>query len=342
MVAKIVSQDSKTMNASDTLVDYPTLQLYVALPARLLMSFVIIFLASIVLLTVENSRRDKHTLHYFFINNLMISDIAAVIIANVPAEVVIAHTIIDKDTDGIKCTVIAASRFPYLTSFGMLAALTFERMIVALYPTKYDRIVTMKRAYIVIGSVWFVSIFVALLVYADSKLDVRTKTAVCSSGFYKYIFWAVASMFLITSVVFVLIQNIYMFRMSLNHTRGLLRCGTINDEERINNVTGEYRAALSLFWYTQKPSIAALLVVGSDVLFHLILLPISALIAELCDDAATTTFIWSVLFNLLVYCGIASHSLLYSLFLDSFHVVFGCQRCHLQMLSCLAPSNMHS
>jgi len=328
------------MNGSDIdEVAYPILQLYVALPARLLMSFVIIFFAPIVLLTVEKSRHHQLTLHYFFINNLMISDIAAVIIANVSAEVVIAHTIINEDTAGINCTTITASQFPYLTSFGMLAALTFERMIVALYPTKYDRIVTKTRAYIVVGTVWLVSVFVALLVYADPKLDVRTKTAICSSSFYKYIFWAVAFVFLFASVVFVLIQNIYIFRMSLDHTRALQRCGTINDEEWTNNVTGEYRAALSLFWYTQKPSIAALLVVGSNASFHLILLPISALIAEIFDDAATSIFIWSVLFNLLVYCGIASHSLLYVLFLDSFHVVFGCQRCHLQMLSCLAPSN---
>ncbi|XP_065902568.1 alpha-1A adrenergic receptor-like [Dysidea avara] len=328
------------MNGSDIEeVDYPTLQLYVALPTRLLMSFVVIFLATIVLQTVEKSRRDQHTLHYFFINNLMISDITAVIVANVSAEVVIAHTIINEDTDGIECTSIMASKFPYLASFGILAALAFERMIVALYPIKYDRIVTKKRAYIVVGLVWLVSVFVALLVYADPKLDVKTKTAICKSSFYKYIFWAVASIFLIASVVFVLVQNIYIFRMSLDHIRGLQRCGTINNEDRTNNLRGEYRAALSLFWYTQKPSIAALLVVGSDVLFHLVLLPISSLIAEVCNNTAASIFIWSVLFNLLVYCGIASHSLLYALFLDSFHVVFGCQRCHLQLVSCLAPSN---
>jgi len=328
---------------NDTCIDevvYPTLQLYVALPVRLLVSVVIIFMATIVLRTVEKSRRDQHTLHYFFINNLMISDIAAVIIANVSAEVVIAHTIINEDTEGIECSAIMASQFPLLSSAGILAALTFERMIVALYPTKYERIVTKKRAYIVVGCVWTVSILVSVLVYADPRLDVKTKTATCSSSFYEYIFYAVEITFLVTSIVLVSILTTYMFRKSLEHIRGLRRSGTTNDEEeRTNNCMREYRAALSFYWYTQKPSIAALLMVGFDVLFQLILLPIALLIDKLSDDASTSTFIQSVLFNLLVFLGIASHSLLYTLFLDAFTEVFGCRRCHLPFLSCLVTTN---
>ena len=62
--------------------DFPLINLYLALPLRVIMSLAIITSASIVLLAIKKSKRTTFTLHFFFIANLMIADIGVAVIHN--------------------------------------------------------------------------------------------------------------------------------------------------------------------------------------------------------------------------------------------------------------------
>lgn len=330
-----MAEDNKTVNDSGTSdVAYPVIELYVAFPVRLVTSAVILFFTTIVLLTIKKNRNIKRTFHYFFVSNLMFSDIAVALISNLSAAVLILYSTINRASEGIKCATIRASSFPYIASFGMLAALAFDRMIVTLYPTRYRQIISKQRAYVLVTLIWLGSLFISFLAYADQNLDVKTKTAVCSSDYYNYIIFGIVLIFIGASVVFVIVQNVYNFSLALVDTRSLREYGTTSSEPRNIDRTAEFRDAFTLFWETQKPSIAALILVGTDVLLYIIALPILLIVAKMFPDSALSALIWSILGNLMVYSAIGCHSFLYSWFLDSFTVVFGWQRCRIPMLSC--------
>lgn len=321
-------------SGSNVVAEYPIIELYIALPVRLVALLVIMFFATIVLLTIKKSRNRTRTLHYFFVSNLMFSDMAVAVISNFSAIVLILCSIINRASEGIRCTSIRASSFPHITSFGMLAALTFDRMIVAIYPTKYSQIVTKRRAYVIVILIWLGSLLVSFLAYSDPNIDVKTTTAVCPMDYYNYIIFGIILIPTMASIIFVVVQNIYNFLLSRNHIRSLREFGTTGNEQTNIDHTEEFLEACSLFWDTQRPSIAALLLVGVDVLLHIITLPILVIVAKQFPDSALSALIWSILINLVAYTATACHSFLYSWFLDSFVVVFGWQRCRIPMLSC--------
>ena len=338
-------EDNKTLNdsatgnatsASGNATGYPIIELYVALPVRLLVLAVIVFFTSIVLLTVKKSRYKKQTLQYFFVSNLMIADMAVAVIPNFSATVLILYSIIIHNNEGVQCTTIRASSFPHIASFGMLAALVFDRMVVSIYPTRYRQIVTKHRAYVVVILIWFMSLLVTFLAYADPNLAVKTRTGVCSMDYDNYINFGIILVLTVASVVCVVVQNVYNFSLALEHVRSLRESGTTNNEERNVNNTAEYREAFSLFWDTQRPSIAVLLLVGIDVLFHVIIFSVLVIVANRFPDSVLSALIWSVLSPLVMYTAIACHSFLYSWFLDSFMVVFGWHHCRIPVLSCVA------
>ena len=335
-----MAEDNITVNnssASNT-TGFPVIELYVALPVRLLILVVVVFFTAIVLLTIKKSKYKKQTLQYFFVSNLMISDMAGAVVANLSAAVLILYSIINRDSEGIQCTTIRASSFPNIASFGMLGALVFDRMIVSIYPTRYRQIVTKRRAYLIVILIWFGSLLVSFFAYADRTLNIKTRTAVCSNDYYNYIIFGITLIPIAASVVCVVVQNVYNFSLALEHVRSLREYGTTNNEERNVDNMAEFQAAFSLFWDTQRPSIAVLLLVGTDVLLHVILLPVLVVVAKLFPDSALSAFIWSILVSVTLYAANGCHSFLYSWFLDSFSVVFGWHRCHIPMLSCVAFS----
>ena len=314
--------------------EYPVIELYLALPLRLFAFLVIIFFTTVVLFTVKKSRNKKQTFHYFFVSNLMFSDMAVALISNFSTMVLILHSIINHSSEGIRCTSIRAGSFPHIASVGMLAALTFDRMIVAVYPTRYRQIVTKCRAYVMVIVIWLGSLLVAFLAYVDQNLHVKTRTAMCSADYYNYIMFGIILIPTVASIVFVVVQNVYNFSLALEHVRSLRECGTTGNEQREIDHMAEYREAFSLYWDTQRPSIAALLLVGVDVLLHVIILPILVIIAKQFPDSTLSAVIWSIFNNLVIYSATACHSFLYSWFLDSFSVLFGWRRCRIRMLSC--------
>ena len=332
--------DNKTLinSATGNATRYPIIELYVALPVRLLVLVVIVFFTTIVLLTVKKSRYKKQTLQYFFVSNLMVADMAVAVIPNFSAIVLMLYSIINRNNEGVRCTTIRASSFPYIASFGMLAALVFDRMVVSIYPTRYRQIVTKNRAYVIVILIWFMSLLITFLAYADPNLTVKSRTAVCAMDYYNYITFGIILIPTMASVVCVVVQNVYNFSLALEHVRSLRESGTTNNEERNVNNTAEYREAFSLFWDTQRPSIAVLLLVGIDVLLLIIIFPILVVVANRFPDSVISALIWSVFSVLVIYTAIGCHSFLYSWFLDSFMVMFGWQRCRIPVLSCVAFS----
>ena len=334
-----MAEDNTTNNSgASSTTEYPVIELYVALPVRLLILVVVVFFTTVVLLTIKKSRFKKRTLQYFFVSNLMISDMAGAVITNLSAAILILNSIINRDSEGVQCATIRASGFPNIASFGMLAALVFDRMIVSIYPTRYRQIVTKCRAYVVVTLIWLGSLLVSFFAFADPTLEVKTRTAVCSNDYYNYIVFGITLIPITVSVVCVVVQNVYNFLLALDHIRSLREYGTTANEERNVDNMAELRAALSLFWDTQRPSIAVLLLVATNVLFYVIVLPILVIVAKLFPDSVVSALIWSIFVNIIIYTASGCHSFLYSWFLDSFSVVFGWHRCHIPMLSCVAFS----
>ena len=62
--------------------DFTWITLYLGLPVRIIASLSIVISTSIVLLAIKRSKRNTITLYFFFVANLMITDIDVAVICN--------------------------------------------------------------------------------------------------------------------------------------------------------------------------------------------------------------------------------------------------------------------
>ena len=167
---------------------HPLINLYLALPMRIIMSLAIIISASTVLLAINNSRRAPLTLRFFFIANLMIADIAVAVIYNGAAIMSMILTIANPMREGTDCRIIAFTGFPVATDTIMLLALCFDHCYRVTAPHHYRRNMTKRIGYVIIVAIWLITFLLTFLIFFDPDVNrVKTKDALCYNPIFTVI-----------------------------------------------------------------------------------------------------------------------------------------------------------
>jgi len=131
--------------------------LYLALPLRIIMLFAIVISASIVLLAIKKSKRETRALDFFFIANLMITDIGVVMIWSVTVIVYMIITLVNPMREGMDCRNVVFATFPIITNSMMLVALCFDRLYSIVASDYYSRNMTKRKGYAIVLAIWLVS-----------------------------------------------------------------------------------------------------------------------------------------------------------------------------------------
>ena len=219
--------------------EFPLIQLYLALPLRLIMSLAIVISAGIVLWAIKKSKRTTTTLHFFFIANLMIADIGLAVIRNGSAIVNLIITIVNPTREGMDCRVMAVLAFPNATNSMMLTALCFDRLYSIIAPHHYRRKMTKRKGCVIVSAIWIVSFLLSFVSFLDPYLSSRkTKGAICGAPLYKNFGLVVIILPLFLSAVFVVIQNTYLY------------CVVVRTVTRSNNSSN--KTGMRTAWSTLK------------------------------------------------------------------------------------------
>ena len=305
-------EDNFTANGSDgnysdgyEREDFPLINLYLALPLRIIMSLAIITSASIVLLAIKRSKRTTFTLHLFYISNLMIADIGFAVIHNGAAIVNIILAL--ARSTRMDCRIIATAAFSVTTNSMMLAALCFDCLYSAVAPLHYRREMTKKRGYVIVSAIWLITLLLSFLSFFDPQINsTKTEGVICGYPLYKKLGLLIITLLLILSAVFVVIQNIYLYCILVKTT---IRRDT-------NNSSMTIAEALRTIKETKKVSMTLSILSGTSIVFGIIN-PITAIAIQRKVGNGLFTAIWfSLIIPFVHNFSILLHSVLYGYFLQ--------------------------
>ena len=133
--------------------DFSTGEVVLGCTSVLITSLTILISTSIILLAIKKIKRAAGTLHFFFIANLMITDIGVAVIHNGKAIVNLVMTIADPMREGTDFNTVAVTAFPVSANTMTLAALCFDHLYNITAPHHHRRNMT-KRKY---RYIWLVS-----------------------------------------------------------------------------------------------------------------------------------------------------------------------------------------
>ena len=308
-------EDNFTTNGSDgnysdgnEREDFPLINLYLALPLRVIMSLAIIISASIVLLAIKKSKRTTFTLHFFFIANLMIADIGVAVIHNGAAILNIILIIVNPNRQGMDCKIIAVTAFPDATDTMMLTALCFDRLYSVTAPHHYRRNMTKRKGFAIAFAIWLLSLPLGFLIFADPYLSNRTEGSLCSKIIYNIYEIAIILLSLLLSAAFVVILNVYLYCIVVKTT----------PSHRISNKrTGRIKEALRTLKETKTASIILVILTGATILFAILRVIVYTILRSQVEDSMIEDIIYSLIMPLIYNVDILLHSILYGYFLHS-------------------------
>ena len=303
--------------------DYPLVMLYLAVPLWLITSLATVISASIVLLAIKRSKRNTITLHFFFVANLMITDIGVAVIRNGMAMVNLVMTIADPTREGIDCRVVAVTTFPISANAMMLAALCFDRMYSIAAPHHYRRNMTKRKGYVLVLAIWLLSFSLSFVSFLDPKISSnKTKGAFCGATLYKHFGLVAIILPIALTAVFVVIQNFYLYC-------AVLKTVTRNSTSKTGDDTSNTRTARTwrMMKETKKASITLLILSGTSVFFG-VLQPVITIIIQSQAEGSLFAVIWfSLTVPLTHNINILLHSVLYGFFLHSIRESLGFNIC---------------
>ena len=316
-------EDNFTTNGSDgnysdgyERKDFPLINLYLALPLRIIMSLAIITSASIVLLAIKKSKRPTAKgLDFFFITNLMIADIVYAVLRNGSVIVNLILTITNPMTEGIDCRIIAVTAFPHFMNATMLAAMCFDRLYSIVAPYNYRKNMTKRKGYVIVSTIWLMTFLLSFLSFIDPHLSrTKTRVSICRTPLLKNFGLVFLTLPLFILALFVVIQNFYLYCV-------VVKTVTKNDINSNNSTLAA--GMLRTLKETKKASTILSIISGTSIIFGIIQ-PASAAIIQRQVGHGLFKAIWfSLIIPFIHNFSILLHSVLYGYFLHSIRESLG-------------------
>jgi len=247
------------------------IQLYLTLSLRIIIMLLTIVVSASILLVIKKSKQETNALDFFFINQLMITDISLVVIWSVIVIVNMIMTLVNPMREGMDCSSMAIATFPTTVNSMMLAALCFDHLYSIAATDHYSRNMTKIKGYVIVLAIWLVSFPISgVSLFVPYICSTTTKGIICGSPLHKNFGLVINTLPLVLSAVLVVIQNIYLYCVVLKTT---IR----NDVGEANNNT-RMRKAWSTFKETQKGSIILSILVYISIIFRIISLVILTIV----------------------------------------------------------------
>ena len=301
--------------------DFSLINLYLALPLRVIMSLAIITSASIVLLAIKKSKRHTKGLNFFFIANLMIADIGFAVIHNGAITLKMIVRMANPMSKGIGCKIKGVTAFTITANIIMLTALCFDRLYSVTAPHHYRRNMTKRRGYVIVSVIWLVSLLLSFTIFLDPHADNEKQADIlCGAHLYKNFALVVVTLPLVLSSVFAVIQNIYLY------------CVVVKVTRNSNNNSDTSEAGIKTAWRTlketKKASIVLLILTGTSILFGIVQQVTFAVLQAHVEYSMAKVIIYSSILPFIFNVNVLLHSILYGYFLRSIRQSLGHNICH--------------
>ena len=304
---------NRSLPSDTSIIEVPLFVTYLKMLLVLAMSTLIITPAVIVVRIIRKTEA-LHTNYYFFVANLLITDIVQAVYRLITENLIMIVYLLDLNTDTIGEVLFWLS-VPLTTTFFIITNLLFvtlavERMVVISYPYRHRSILTTKVVRGMIVTTWVVSAILAAVVIAFS-----THTVVWPFGGFVAVGGLARTIVLlplrIASTAFIIASNVFLFykvHQSNKKAKENMRTGSSGEEE-----TTRLKKLVQMLRLQTKTAISLLMLGGIEGIAN-ILVPV--LHASLRRLAPTGELYAAHFLSYTMHSSIRlSHSLVYGMYM---------------------------
>ena len=282
---------------------------YLIMVVKLIMTFAVIYLAVIVINVIWKTR-ELHTKYYFFVANLLATDMIAVMVRSGMHYLIVILYLLDLQSDSassiLRFLVIPIFPLFHLMTIMLPITLAIDRMIVIGFPYRHRSIMTTKTAIGILAVMWGLLFILTIIITFTVPVNIVWSLAVVGYHCIIIPFFAIPRL---TSNIFVTAANVFLLYKVIESNR------KAKENERLGNEEEkESRKLVNLLRAQVKPTITLLFIGGIDVIGNMLIVTVYTIIGVLVQPSARIYLEQFLMFPMIVSLLVA-HPLVYGLYM---------------------------
>ena len=276
------------------------------------MVVLIVMTPAVMVIRVICMTKELHTKYFFFVANLLVTNIVNIIVEGVLQYVIMILYLcgLDSDSTGV---IIKRSIFPLygilrFMNILLLITLAVERVIVIASPYRHRHIMTKKVVAGILAAVWGLSAILSVTIVFVGQYDI-----IWPLGVINFLITTILPFTLftrVTSTISIIAANVYLFHKVTESNRKIRENERLGCEEEAKRFT-----KLGQLFRSQSKATVSLLVVGGIDAIANVLIPIAHLVFSVSVDKTTNIYIRQFLMYPIESSLLLSHSLTYGIYM---------------------------
>ena len=272
----------------------------------ILMVTTIVIYPAVIVINVIWKTRELHTKYYFFVANLLTTNIGSIIAQSILQYLIMIIYLLDMNTNSagisLKWSALLVVTMFHLMTVMLPITLAAERIIVIGFPYRHRSIMTTKTAVSILAVMWGLSIILAITVGFIVPNDIVWPLALVD--------WNILYMTLrMTSAIFIMAAIVFLqYKVVITNRKARENDRLTNEEaKRFEKLAQMLRAQV-------KPTVTLFLVGGIDVMAN-IMIPILYVVIGLSVKQLTKVYIEQFFLYPLRSSLLLSHPLVYGFYM---------------------------
>jgi len=279
--------------------------------AVMLVVSIIVIIPAVIVINVIWQTRELHTKHFFFVANLLATDIASVLVESAMQYLVMILSLLglNSNSTGTLIKWLLTPPFTLLLTITILlpAPIAIEHMIVIAFPFHHRSIMMIKTVVSILVAMWGLLAIFAIMITIIVPVDIVWSLGLVDLHVTVGRFISIPQLAsaLVTLVVNVFLQ--YKVTISNRKARENQKLGNEEEAKRFRKLVQQFRAQT-------KATITSLLVGGIDVIANM-LIPLLYVVISVSMEPSNKVYAKKFLIYPLRSSLLLSHSLVYGLYL---------------------------
>lgn len=289
--------------------EIPLFVTYLYMVVLLMVSIVVIIPAAMVINVIWWTA-ELHRKYYFFVANLLATDIITVIVRTAIRYFILILYLLDlnSDSDNFMIKYLVFPLFPLTALMTILLPITvaMERMIVIAFPYRHRSILTTKRVIGILVAMWGLSLILTITIAIIVPVDIVWTVGPAYHG-------SISPFFILcrlTATVCIIVANVFLLYKVVISNRKAKENEKLGNEEEANR----FQKLVQLLCAQAKPTTTLLLVGGIDVIGNILLSFINIMIIRVVEPNVAI-YLYHFFFYPLITALLLSHSLTYGLYM---------------------------
>ena len=228
----------------------------------------VVIAPAVIVINVIWRTSELHMKYYFFVANLLATDIASITFRSISQYLIMILYLFDMNSDSaiaiLQLSIIPVYTMIHLMTILLPVTLAIERMIVIGFPYRHRSIMTTTTVISILAAMWAFSLILSVIISIVVPIDIIWPLALI------YYHATIAPFFVfprLTSAVFIMVANIFLYYTVIVSNRKAKENERLGNEEE----TKKFKKLIQLLRSQVKPTVTLLLVGGIDVIGNVLI-----------------------------------------------------------------------